>query len=88
MPKRKRTEEISSGPQAHPEPINPAQASEEGNAAAQPGLVDGFSTLGSPAATAVTDRVEGALSLDAVAKALLAAYPFLGLLLDAGYTWC
>ena len=59
MPKRKRPGEILSGPQEQHDPSSQFQASEEGNAAGHPGPVEGLITSGSPAATVVTDRVEG-----------------------------
>ena len=88
MPKRKRTDDISDGTQAQPETINPIQSSEEGSAAASPGLVEGSNTLGSPAATVVTEWAEETQPLDEAAVVLLAAHPFWGLLLEVGYTWC
>ena len=88
MPKRKRTDDVSNEAQAHPEPVNTIQSSDEGSAAVSPGLVEGPSTLGSPAATVGTKRAEDAQPLDEAAAALLAAHPFWGLLLEAGYTWC
>ena len=87
MPKCKRTDDTSNEAQAQPEPVNPLQSSEVGSAAASPGLVEGPSTLGSPTATVVTEQAEGAQPLDESAAALLAAHPFWGLLLEAGYTW-
>ena len=82
MPKRKRTEEILSGPQEQHDSSSHFQASEEGNAAGHPGPVEGPITSGSPRATAVTNRVEGVQALDAAAEDLLASHPFWALLIS------
>ena len=87
MPKRKRPEEVLSGPQEQYDPSSQIQASEEGNAAGHPGPVERLITSGSPAATVVTNQIEGVQALDAAAEALLASHPFWALLISAGYTW-